>query len=279
MPAYIAYHFKVIPAQPGSDILISQLGDVGFDSFVENETGFDAYITEDLEPSVNLNEFEFTDFSFSFEKERIEQTNWNAEWEKNFEPVLVDDLLVIRAPFHEPNKKVKHEIVIMPKMSFGTGHHDTTWLMCKQIFDLELKDKSVLDMGCGTGVLAILAKKLGAAKVVGIDIDEWSVENAIENCASNNCSDIEIKLGDKEILDSYTEFDIILANINKNVLKVQIPLYSRLLKANGFLLLSGFFNTDVEELEKHAQANHLILIKSFTKNNWAVMKLVKGSSS
>lgn len=275
MSAYFAYHFIVTPPQPGTEILISLLGDLGFDSFVENEVGFDAYIPEELEDDLHLNEFEFDDFAFSFDKERIEQTNWNAEWEKNFEPVLVDDLLLIRAPFHEPNKTVKHEIVIMPKMSFGTGHHDTTWLMCKQLFDLDLNGRSVLDMGCGTGVLAILAKKLGAGKVVGIDIDEWSVENSIENCTNNNCADIEVKLGDKELLDNYTSFDIILANINKNVLKVQIPLYSKLLKAKGILLLSGFFNTDVEELEQHAKANQLNLLQTFTKNNWTVMKLEK----
>jgi ribosomal protein L11 methyltransferase len=275
MSAYFAYHFIVTPPQPGTEILISLLGDMGFDSFVENEVGFDAYIPEELEGDLHLNEFEFDDFAFSFDKERIEQTNWNAEWEKNFEPVLVDDLLLIRAPFHEPNKTVKHEIVIMPKMSFGTGHHDTTWLMCKQLFDLDIIGKSVLDMGCGTGVLAILAKKLGAGDVVGIDIDEWSVENSIENCANNNCADIEIKLGDKELLDNYKTFDIILANINKNVLKVQIPLYAKLLKTKGILLLSGFFNTDVEELEQHAKANQLNLIEPFTKNNWTVMKLEK----
>ncbi len=275
MSAYFAYHFIVTPPQPGTEILISLLGDMGFDSFVENEVGFDAYIPEELEGNLHLNEFEFDDFAFSFDKERIEQTNWNAEWEKNFEPVLVDDLLLIRAPFHEPNKAVKHEIVIMPKMSFGTGHHDTTWLMCKQLFDLDISGKSVLDMGCGTGVLAILAKKLGAGDVVGIDIDEWSVENSIENCSTNNCADIEIKLGDKELLDNYKTFDIILANINKNVLKVQIPLYAKLLKTKGILLLSGFFNTDVEELEQHAKANHLNLIETFTKNNWTVMKLEK----
>lgn len=275
MSAYFAYHFMVTPPQPGTEILISLLGDMGFDSFVENEVGFDAYIPEELEGDLHLTEFEFDDFAFSYDKERIEQTNWNAEWEKNFEPVLVDDLLLIRAPFHEPNKTVKHEIVIMPKMSFGTGHHDTTWLMCKQLFDLDIKGRSVLDMGCGTGVLAILAKKLGAGEVVGIDIDAWSVENSIENCANNNCADIEVKLGDKELLDNYKAFDIILANINKNVLKVQIPLYAKLLKQKGVLLLSGFFNTDVEELEQHAKANQLNLLQTFTKNNWTVMKLEK----
>lgn len=275
MPNYIAYHFKITPLQPGTDILISELGELGFDSFTENDLGFDAYITEDLDKELNLNELRYEDFSYTYSKEQIQQTNWNAEWEKNFEPVLVDDLLLIRAPFHPSNKQVKFEIEIMPKMSFGTGHHDTTWLMCKQLFDIDLKQKTVLDMGCGTGVLAILAKKLGAAKVIGIDIDEWSVENGIENCIANNCADIEIKLGDKEALNDYFNIDVILANINKNVLKIQLPLYSKLLKANGVLLLSGFFNTDIEELDKLAQSLQLKLVQSFTKNNWSVMKLTK----
>ncbi|MBP9069218.1 MAG: 50S ribosomal protein L11 methyltransferase [Bacteroidia bacterium] len=275
MSNYIAYYFKVEPPQPGTDILIASLGEAGFESFVENEEGFEAYINEELERNVNLNEFTFEDFKFTFEKDKIEQSNWNAEWEKNFEPVLVEDLLLIRAPFHPEVKSIKHEIVIMPKMSFGTGHHDTTWLMCKQLFDLDLKNKSVLDMGTGTGILAIVAKKLGASPIVGIDIDEWSAENAKENCIANDGADIEIKLGDKELLDDYKGFDVILANINKNVLKIQIPLYSKLLKDNGVLLMSGFFTTDVDELEKFANQNQLKLVERYNKNDWAVMKLRK----
>jgi ribosomal protein L11 methyltransferase len=275
MAAYFQYTFKVIPPQPGTDILIAALGEMNFESFVEMDEGVEAYINEDSDNEVQLNELSFEDFTFTFTKTRIEQNNWNAEWEKNFEPVLVDDLLLIRAPFHEPNAKVKHDIVIMPKMSFGTGHHDTTWLMCKQLFDLDLKNKTVLDMGCGTGVLAILAKKLGAGKTVGIDIDEWSVENCIENCASNKCADIEVKLGDKELLNAYRNFDFILANINKNVLKVQLPLYAKLLNPNGFVLLSGFFSTDVEELQKLSESLGLSMVQSYSRNNWAVIKMQK----
>ncbi len=275
MLGYIAYYFTVNPRQPGSDILIASLGDLGFESFVENETGFEAYIDEASESRLDLKELKFEEFKFTFQKEKIEQTNWNAEWEKNFEPVLVEDLLLIRAPFHSEVKGVKHEIVIMPKMSFGTGHHDTTWLMCKQLFDLDIKNKSVLDMGTGTGILAILAKKLGSSPIVGIDIDEWSAENAKENCIANGGADIEIRLGDKDLLNDYKEFDVILANINKNVLKVQLPFYSRLLKANGTLLMSGFFSTDIEELEKFAGQHGLKLLQRYSKNNWAVMKLGK----
>ncbi len=275
MPVYYEYSFKVNPPQPGTDILISDLGDLGFETFSEDEHGFKAYIQEEIDSSINFQELNYNDFTFTFKKQRIEQTNWNAEWEKNFEPVLVENLLLIRAPFHNPVENVQHEIVIMPKMSFGTGHHDTTWLMCKQLFQLNLNKKTVLDMGCGTGVLAILAKKLGAEKVVGIDIDEWSVENSIENCMNNNCSDIEIKLGGKKALNTYKSFDVILANINKNVLKDQMAVYANLLANGGNLLLSGFFNTDIAELEKVAENNSLKLTDSFIKNNWAVMKLVK----
>lgn len=279
MLGYIAYYFKVIPPQPGTDILIASLGELGFESFVENEQGFEAYIDEATESRLDLKELTFDEFQFSFDKEKIEQTNWNAEWEKNFEPVLVEDLLLIRAPFHAEVKNVKHEIVIMPKMSFGTGHHDTTWLMCKQLFDLDLKNKSVLDMGTGTGILAIVAKKLDASPIVGIDIDEWSAENARENCIANGGADIEIRLGDKDLLSDYKEFNVILANINKNVLKVQIPFYSKLLKQNGILLMSGFFTTDVDELERFANTNGLTLLERYVKNNWAVMKLGKNPSS
>ena len=275
MPAYYAYQFHITPLQPGSDILMSALGDLGFESFVENETGFEAYISEGAETGVSTSFPEFNDFSYSWKKEKIEQTNWNAEWEKNFEPVQVEDLLVIRAPFHEAAKHVKHEIVIMPKMSFGTGHHDTTWLMCKQLFELDLQNKSVLDMGCGTGVLAILAIKLGAGKAVGIDIDEWSVENSRENCINNGCEDIELKLGNKELLDNYSNFDVILANINKNVLLEQLPFYAKLLDTDGTLLLSGFFTTDVDDLRKRAESLGLKLVQSYNRNNWAVMKLSK----
>jgi ribosomal protein L11 methyltransferase len=275
MSNYVAYYFKVNPPQPGIDILIAGLGDIGFESFVENEDGFEAYINEELEKDIKLSEFTFDDFTFSYEKDKIEHVNWNEEWEKNFEPVLVEDLLLIRAPFHAPVKNVKYEVVIVPKMSFGTGHHDTTWLMCKQLFALDLKNKSVLDMGTGTGILAIVARKLGASPIVGIDIDEWSAENARENCIANDCADIEIRLGDKDLLNDYKEFDVILANINKNVLKIQISSYAKLLKPNGVLLMSGFFTTDVDELEKYAKDQDLKLIERYAKNNWAVMKLGK----
>jgi ribosomal protein L11 methyltransferase len=163
----------------------------------------------------------------------------------------------------------------MPKMSFGTGHHQTTRLMCKKLFEIDLKNKHVLDMGCGTGILAILANLLGATSILGIDIDEWSVENSIENCKENNSSNIKIKKGNVKLLTKEKKFEIILANINKNILKSDMPKYSNTLATNGFLLLSGFFTTDVEELKQVATENNLKFISSNNENEWAMMLLQK----
>ncbi|MBX3163129.1 MAG: 50S ribosomal protein L11 methyltransferase [Bacteroidetes bacterium] len=272
---YLAYHFTVTPPQPGSEILAALIADFGFDSFDYSDTGFTAYIKEEDEKNVQLSEFSFEDFTFSFRVEKIAQTNWNAEWEKNFEPVLVDDVLLIRAPFHEKNASVNNEIIIMPKMSFGTGHHQTTKLMCRELFNTDVKNKRVLDMGCGTGILAILAKQLGANDVLGIDIDEWSVENSKENCIVNNCADIVIKQGDANLLSNEKNFDLILANINKNILKADIPAYAAVMNAGATLFLSGFFTTDVEELMNVAAKNNLKFVYTKNENEWAMMLLEK----
>lgn len=272
---YLAYHFAVNPPQPGSEILMALVADFGFDSFDYTEEGFTAYIPEEQALQVRLSELRFDDFTYSYNIEKIAPTNWNAEWEKNFEPVKVDNLLVIRAPFHAQDPSVQLNIVIMPKMSFGTGHHQTTRLMCRELFQLSLAGRRLLDMGCGTGVLAIAAKKLGAADVLGIDIDEWSVENSMENCTVNGCSDIVIKKGDAAVLNNEAPFDVILANINKNILKADMPHYAGKLKPGGQLLLSGFFTTDVEEL-KAVAARHSLGFKAIRhENEWAMMVLEK----
>jgi ribosomal protein L11 methyltransferase len=273
---YLAYHFKVTPPEPGTDILIALTADKGFESFDISKEGFTAYIKEADSADIDLNELQFDDFTFSYTVEKLAPENWNETWERNFEPVVVDDLLCIRASFHEKNTQVQHEIVITPKMSFGTGHHQTTRLMCREMFTLDLKEKRVLDMGCGTGILAILAKKLGAGEVTGIDIDEWSVENAMENCEVNGHPDIVIKKGDVDLLKDEAAFDIILANINKNILKKQIPGYSLKMKPGGWLLLSGFFTTDVNELAVVCRDNHFELRHSVNEEEWAMMVLNKG---
>lgn len=272
---YIQYSFTVNPPEPGCDILIAMLSDFGFDSFTQNENGFDAYILADIENETNVKELQFDDFTYSYVKTAIPKTNWNEEWEKNFNPVYVDDLVCIRAHFHPKVEGIKHDVVITPKMSFGTGHHDTTWLMSKTMFELDFKNKSVLDMGCGTGILAILAHQLGAKQIIGIDIDDWSIENSIENSTINNTSDIVFKKGDVSILPTNETFDIILANINKNVLKQDMATYYKCLNQNGFLLLSGFFTADVDELKQLAQSIGFTFIESYNKNEWAVIKLKK----
>ncbi len=272
---YIQYSFNVTPPEPGSDILIALLADIGFESFTQNDFGLDAYIQDELENENLVKDLKFEDFIFSYIRTEIPKTNWNEEWEKNFSPVYVDDLVCIRAHFHDKSENVKHDIVITPKMSFGTGHHDTTWLVSKTMFSLDFKNKSILDMGCGTGILAILAKQLGATTLLGIDIDDWSIENSIENAEINDCSEIEFKKGDATLLPKQETFDIILANINKNILKQDLPNYFTCLKKGGYILLSGFFSADVEELKKLAQTIGLTFIESYNKNEWAVIKLVK----
>lgn len=245
---------------------------MGFDSFENNETGFTAYIPEEKNADVNLSELLFEDFKYTFTTKKTEQVNWNEEWEKNFSPVIVNDSCIIRAPFHTLQKKYEYDLIIMPKMSFGTGHHDTTFLMCKNMLEHDFKNKSVFDMGSGTGVLAILACKLGAKNCVGNDIDDWSVENAIENCANNNCTGIKIVKGDAGLLEPKTEqYDIILANINKNVLKSYISRLSACLKKEGRLFISGFFKTDCEELINLASEHYFKLHKQELKNDWAVL--------
>lgn len=272
---YIQYSFTVNPPEPGSEILTALLADLGFDSFSQNETGVDAYILSELDNEKAVKELEFDDFTFSYIRTEIPKTNWNEEWEKNFNPVYVEDLVCIRAHFHPKAENIKHDIVITPKMSFGTGHHDTTWLMSKTMFSLDFKNTAVLDMGCGTGILVILAEQLGATKLLGIDIDDWSIENSIENASINDASDIEFKKGDASLLPKTESFEIILANINKNVLKQDMAAYFNCLKKNGHLLLSGFFTTDIEELKQLAISIGFTFVESYNKNEWAVIKLKK----
>lgn len=272
---YFAYHFTVDPIEPGAEILMAVLAEKEFESFETNEKGFTAYITAENHSTLTLSDLHFEEFEFSFKKEKIEKKNWNEEWEKNFEPVEVSDLLRIRAPFHDADASFRQEIVIMPKMSFGTGHHQTTRLICAEMFQMNLKNKRVLDMGCGTGILAILAVKLGAKDVIGIDIDEWSVENALENCSVNDCSEIKIFKGGAEELETEKPFEIILANINKNILSKQLEIYSRKIVKGGHLLLSGFFVTDVQELKQKAENAGFTFSSISSDGEWAMIHCLK----
>ncbi|MDG1422803.1 MAG: 50S ribosomal protein L11 methyltransferase [Flavobacteriaceae bacterium] len=273
---YIAYDFIVSPKEPATEMLIAQLGYIGFESFVENENGVVAYIqkkewnsnkVEDLY-LLNSNEFDIT-----FNHSEIEQTNWNKEWEKNFNPIQVNGQVSIRAPFHE-NPSLNFDIVIEPKMSFGTGHHETTHMMVQHLLALDLKNKKVLDMGCGTGILAIFAEMKGAQPTDAIDIDSWCYENSLENVQRNGCKHINVLEGDSSLLKG-KEYDVIIANINRNILLSDMKIYTDCLSENGVLLLSGFYKEDISIIESEVIKYGLVLDKMIQKNNWVALKYMK----
>ncbi|MDO6597581.1 50S ribosomal protein L11 methyltransferase [Oceanihabitans sp. 2_MG-2023] len=272
---YLGYYFKVAPLQPGTEILIAELGYAGFESFVETLDGVTAYIQKEewypdiLQDIQILNSEEFT-ISYTFDE--IKQTNWNAEWEKNFNPIVVDNLCSVRAPFHEkPN--TEFDIVIEPKMSFGTGHHETTHMMLQHILQNNFEGKTVLDMGCGTGVLAILAEKKGALQLDAIDIDNWCYLNSVENVARNNCNKISVFEGDASLLKGKT-YDIIIANINRNILLNDMETYVSCLNKNGILFLSGFYNNDIPIIEEECNKYMLKLDEKLEKNKWVSLKFI-----
>ena len=266
---YLEFDFSVSPREPFSDILIAELGELGFESFVENESGVMAYILEkDWKEDLldDLFVLQNEEVSIAWTQKNIPQQNWNAEWEKNFHPIDVDGVCTVRAPFH-PREDVQYDIVIEPKMSFGTGHHETTYMMMKRMLNLDFHNKSVLDMGCGTGVLAILAKMRGAIHVDAIDIDEWCFINTQENIVRNNCKDIDAFQGDVGLLAG-KKYDIILANINRNILLKDIPEYAKALNKKGVLLLSGFYSEDLEGIKMACDSVKLNFIDNLEKNNW-----------
>lgn len=266
---YLEFSFKVEPLQPGVEILIAQLGAVGFESFVETEAGVDAYIpspefNEDLLDQVQI--LGSDEFQISYDRKEIEQVNWNEEWEKNFQPILVDNICSIRAPFH-PKPEAAFDIVIEPKMSFGTGHHATTYLMIKLLLETDFMGKEVLDMGCGTGVLGILAELKGARKTTAIDIDNWSYLNALENAERNGCTRMEVLEGGAELLEDQ-RFDVIIANINRNVLLEDIKHYVQCLDRGGELFLSGFYKEDLPVIKKECSKFGLKFATYQERENW-----------
>ena len=272
---YIGYTFKVSPKEPATEVLIAQLGLEGFESFVENEDGVTAYIQEGDWNATILEDIQILnsdEFEISYVEEVIEQTNWNSEWEKNFNQIQVDDLVSIRAPFHE-NPNLKYDIVIEPKMSFGTGHHETTHMMVQQLIDLDLTNKKVLDMGCGTGILAIFAEMKGANPIDAIDIDNWCYENSIENVERNNCKHITVFEGDAALLGGKS-YDVIIANINRNILLNDMKAYMNCLNKEGVILFSGFYKEDISIIDAEVSKYGLKLDKTIERNNWVSLKYI-----
>jgi len=273
-PIYISYTFVIEPRDPATEILIAELGYAGFESFVETEEGVIAYIQkEDFREDILEDIFilKNDEFKIEYQKEEIEQVNWNSEWEKNFNPILIDDAVYIRAPFHDKLPKVKYDIVIEPKMSFGTGHHETTHMMVKHLLNIDFKDKKVLDMGCGTGVLAILAEMRGANPIDAIDIDNWCYLNAIENTERNHCKNISVFEGNASLLIN-KKYDVIIANINRNILLNDIKTYANSLNESGILLLSGFYQEDIPIIDAEVSKYNLKLQTIEERKNWVALK-------
>lgn len=270
------YELQITCLTEHSEILIAEFSMVNFDSFVENETGFLAYIGEADFDETTIDEIHkkyLSLFPFQYTTKKAKKKNWNAEWEKDYEPIFVEDKCVVKASFHNIKKKFPYEIIINPKMSFGTGHHETTYLMLKNQMALDHKNKSVADIGCGTGILAIMASKLGASSVFACDIDEWCIENSIENFELNKCQNIDVKHGTVKVINGV--YDIVLANINRNVLLGDISQYANLLKNDGNLLISGFYTEDVDLLTTTAANFGLKIVSTSTRNNWTCLLFKK----
>ena len=276
---YYELHFTLIePENYQQDLLINELADIGFDTFQEAEFGFKAYIPETEFNKQSMDErIELfrSQFSFSYEINLIPQKNWNEVWESNFEPIQIRDKVWVRATFHQPKPEFTYEIVIDPKMAFGTGHHETTSMMMDMMLDTDFKGKKVLDMGCGTGILAILAEKLGAADLAAVDIDLACYDSTLENAGLNQCEHIRVFCGSKEAIP-IEQFDIIFANINRNILIDQMDRYAWVLKPGGDIYFSGFYESPDLDIIKEEAAKYGLGYVSHQKNkDWVAAKFSK----
>jgi len=274
------YHSRLqVTCDPDyAEILMAETAEAGFDTFLETDNGFEAYVEMekyDREQLEHIKEKYSTQTPIVFHQDQIQKRNWNEEWEKSYAPIIVENKCLIRADFHQSDKRYPYELIITPKMSFGTGHHQTTYLMIKNQMDMDHRGKRVMDAGCGTAILSIMASKLGAREVEAFDIDEWSVSNGRENIETNGCMNIRQQQGKLADLNITGTFDIILANINKNVLLEEIQLYTKFLAPNGTLLLSGFYVDDIVDLLKEASKYHLHELRRDERENWAALVLVK----
>lgn len=261
-----------------TDILIAELAEAGFDMFMETASGFEA---DGEESAVNTEWIEQVKSKYNhlqplvFKLSSIEKENWNELWEKNVTPVVIEDQCIVRAEFHAPDKEYPYDIIITPKMSFGTGHHPTTYLMLKSQLSIDHAGKKVMDAGCGTAILSIMASKRGAAEVEAFDIDEWSIENGVENARLNHCSNIHIRCGTIADFTWPNPFDIILANINRNILLQEMSRYAQSLVPDGILQLSGFYVRDIPDLLREAEQHGLVYLLQDEREQWATLRLTQ----
>ena len=272
---YLGFHFSVEPKELGSEILVAELGELPFESFIDSDSGIVAYIQKQFWSENMLDDLHILsspEFQVSYTIEEIDQVNWNEEWEKNFEAIEVDGICHVRAPFH-PKTAAKYDIVIEPKMSFGTGHHETTHMMIQHLLETDVAGKKTLDMGCGTAILAILAEMKGAQPIDAIDIDNWCYLNSIENATRNNCNQITVYEGDADLLIG-KKYDLIIANINRNILLNDMQTYVDCLNKEGILLLSGFYNEDIPFIDASCTEKGLTYVKKFERNNWVSLKYI-----
>lgn len=269
-------NIHVSPRDPWAEIIVAELADNGFDAFVDTVTGIQAYGPGDIDWKAaiqNLTVFNHPEVKLEVIEKLIPHQNWNASWEENFDPVFVDDFLAILAPFHQVEVGKRQVIRIQPQMSFGTGHHQTSRLMTRLMHDLAMPEK-VLDMGTGTGILAIYAEMLGAKSVLGVEIEPWSAENARENAEQNSCKNVQVICGDVDAVPN-EHYGLIVANINKNILKNHMATYQRLIEQDGILLLSGFFIADADEMIEIAAKNGFDFLSKETEDEWLALKLIK----
>lgn len=281
MNDYTKVKFAVTPNEEmATDVLAALLAEIGFESFVPEDEGMSAYVPQALYNEENIAnvvaEFPIEGFEITYDCQFIEGEDWNAQWEKNyFQPIVLGEDCVIHSTFHTDVPKARYDILIDPKMAFGTGYHQTTCHMLRAILASDMSGKSVLDMGCGTALLAILARKHGAEKVVAIDIDEFAYENAKENVALNGTPDIEVRLGGADAIKESDCFDYVIANINRNILLMDMVNYVRCMHAGSQIFISGFYTEDMEVLKEEAARHGLRYLDYAENDNWAMMKFVK----
>lgn len=272
---YFEVKFNITPdTEVIKDVLSAVIGEAGFESFVYDESGMTAFIQQKIFEENNLKEclsdFPIENVDIQYYVKEAEDKNWNKVWEENFfTPIVIDNRCVIHSTFHNNVPKAQYDIIINPQMAFGTGHHETTSLILSELLEVDLKGKSVLDMGCGTSILAILASLRGAGKLLAVDIDNWCVENSKDNFKLNNISNIEVLEGDASILFDKGPFDVVIANINRNILIADMHLYVKRMSPDSIIYMSGFYVEDIPVIQAEAEKNGLVFVHSHEKNRWA----------